>query len=125
MTKQEMYQSTIENTIQFGGTNSLLKLKVETVHFDFIFERQEDNTFRLTSTKAVIRTLGKVTKVPLKDGDTWEEAHERTRQHWSKYFKSYRQQLVPTQEQRVKAMVRTKRYRSNKRQANKDFLTQG
>lgn len=125
MTKQEMYQSTIENTKIFGETNGLLKLKVETAHFDFIFERQEDNTFQLVSTKAVIRVLGKVTKVPLTQGDTWEQAHERVRQHWSEYFKTYRQQLVPTEDQRTKARVRAKRYQANRRAETRDFLTKG
>ena len=125
MTKQEIYQQTVEAIKQFGEEHGLLRLKVETAHFDFIFERDEDNTFRLVSTKAVIRAVGKVTKVPLTGEDTYEAAYERTRQHWSDYFKRYRQGLEPNDETRANNRVRAKRYRSNKKTEERDFLERG
>lgn len=128
MTKQEMYKQTIENTKQFGETNGILRLKVETAHFDFIFERSEDNSFELVSTKAVIRAVGKVTKVPLGDDrehQSYETAYDHARQHWSDYFKQYRQGLETTEATLAEARVRGKRHRSNKRAEEQDFLTRG
>lgn len=122
MTKLEMYEQVIENTKQFGDLNGILRLKAETGHFDFIFELDDNNSFQLVSTKAVIRVLGKVTKVTLQGEDTWEAAFERTRQHWSDYFKSYRDGLAPTDESRAKSRVRGKRHRSNQKGKEQDFL---
>lgn len=127
MNKLEMYETTIENAILFGEENALLRLKVETAHFDFVFERDEEtNDFVLVQTKAVIRALGKVTKVVLNDTDTYEAAYERTRQHWSDYFKRYREQ-TPEQRERAKtqARLRAKRYRQNKRAEEDAFLRRG
>ncbi|MCB1109301.1 MAG: hypothetical protein KDK44_06555 [Chlamydiia bacterium] len=125
MNKLEMYQQTIENTKHFGEENGLLRLKVETAHFEFVFERADDNSFELVSTKAVIRVLGKVTKVKLTGSDTYEAAYERVRQHWSDYFKSYRQGATPTEASRAKARVRARRHYSNKRAEERDFLERG
>lgn len=125
MTKQEMYQPTIDAIKTFGEENGLLRLKVETYHFDFVFELSDNSNFHLVSTKAVIRVLGKVTKVALTDGDTWEQAYERTRQYWSDYFRRYRQGLEPSDESKAKARVRAKRHYSNKRAEEQDFLTRG
>ena len=117
-----MYEQTIENIKQFGNENQLLRLKVETLHFDFVFERDEDDEFKLTQTKAVIRVLGKTTKVVLNGEDTWEQAYERTRQHWSDYFKSYREGTARTDETRSKDRVRAKRHYSNKKTKEHEFL---
>ena len=125
MNQLEIYQPTIESIKQFGEEHGLLKLKVETVHFDFVFERGEDNSFQLVSTKAVIRALGKVSKVKLVGDDTYEAAYERTRQYWSEYFKAYRDGQTPTEASRARARVRARRYRSNKRAEERDFLERG
>lgn len=128
MTKIDAYKQMIEDTKQFGREAGVLKLKMETVHFDFVFELGEDGEFALTSTKAVIRTLGKVTKVKLEGDDTYEAAYERTRRYWSEYFKRYRDKaMTPEQRERTKtkSRVRAKRYRSNKKAEERAFLERG
>lgn len=125
MTKLEIYQPTIEAITNFGEEHGLLRLKVETAHFDFVFERGADNTFQLVTIKAVIRAVGKVTKVRLQGDDTYEAAYERVRQHWSDYFKRYRQGLPSDDTSKAKDRVRAKRYRSNKKAEEQDFLRRG
>lgn len=126
MTKAEMYQPVIEKIAEMGKDLGLLRLKVETAHFDFVFELDSaDNEFKLMSTKAVIRAVGKVTKVKLESGDTWEQAYERVREHWSNYFKEYRSKAKPDDASRAKDRVRAKRYRSNKAAEEAAFLERG
>lgn len=93
MTILEMYQPTIEAALQFGKDNGLNRLKIETAHFDFDFKLTQDNTFSLVSTKAVVKAIGKTSKVPIGEGtpyQTYEQAYEATKKHWQQYFKAYR-----------------------------------
>lgn len=119
MTKLEMYENIINNTIVFGNTNQLLRIKIETLDFDFDFRRDDDGSFQLVGTKAVVRVLGKTTKVPLGEThahQTHESAYEATRQHWSDYFKDYRDTYVKTATTKRGDKRRQKRYREQRRE---------
>ena len=97
---------------------SLERLRVSTINFDRDYRRGEDGSFSLVSEKAVIRVLGKETKVAIGEGtkfSTYEAAFEATKKYWSEYYKNIRSKRSPAQQQAE--AKRQKRYREDRKRA--------
>ena len=117
MNEQELHEQ-FENDIQaFALKYSLTRLKVSTYNFDRDYKLGDDGTLHLVQTKAVIRVLGKTTKVPIGDTEqykTYEEAFEVTKKYWSEYYKNIRAKRSP--EQLKAEALRQKRYRERRKE---------
>lgn len=101
---------------------SLERFKIYTPNFDLDYKRNKQGEFILVSEKAVIRTLGKVTKVPIgvnEEFHTFEEAEKATKKYWSEYYKKIR--ATRTDKQRIAEARRQKRYRE-KRKAETEII---
>lgn len=87
-------KSELEFVEQFANQLSLSRVKTEGLFFDKDFVRQEtDGKMQLVSTKAVVVTHGKTTKVRIGEGEkyaTYEDAVAAVKKHWSEYFKARR-----------------------------------
>ncbi len=95
---------------------SVSRVKLSTPHFDREFRRGVDGNLQLVSTKAVIRVLGKTSKVPIGEGEqfsTYEEAFEATKKYWSEYYRDIRANRSP--EQIAAEQKRQKRYRDRRK----------
>lgn len=93
MNEKEAFTDMEQDILKFANQYSVERLKISTPNFDREFRRGVDGSFRLVSTKAVIRVLGKTTKVPIGKGEThqtYESAFEATKAHWSEYYKQVR-----------------------------------
>lgn len=116
MNEHDAYKQMEHEIINLANQYSITRLKVSTLNFDREYRRGVDGSFMLVSTKAVIRVLGKTTKVPIGDGceyATYEEAHAATKKYWSEYYKGIRAKRSPAQ-QRAEAL-RQKRYRERRK----------
>lgn len=113
-----MYAELEKNIFELALKYSLTRLKVSTINFDREYRRGVDGEFKLVSTKAIVRALGKITKVPIGDDQeykTFEEAEEAVKKYWSEYYKKIRANRSPAQ---LKAEARRqKRYRERRKQA--------
>ncbi|CAN5616727.1 hypothetical protein BH23PAT2_BH23PAT2_08220 [soil metagenome] len=125
MDEEKIYEQMEQDIIAFANKYSLKRLKLSTVNFDREYRRGVDGNFNLVSTKAVIRVLGKKTKVPLgvdEAHQTFGQAFEATRQYWSEYYKEVRANRSPAQ---LKAEARRqKRYREQRKQDEMDLKRQ-
>lgn len=98
------------------------RIKISTPNFDLDYRLSDDGGIKLVSEKAVIRTLGKVTKVAIGVGQkyaTFEEAEKAIKKYWSEYYKKVRSKR--TDEMRAAEAKRQKRYR-DKRKAEEERL---
>lgn len=106
----------------FADKYSVSRIKFSTVNFDLDYQRDDDGKLCLKTEKAVIRTLGKVTKVPIGEGEefaTFEEAEEATKKRWQEYYKEVRARRSD-KERRAEAL-RQKRYRERKKTRDHEF----
>jgi hypothetical protein len=111
-----------QDLLAFADKYSVSRVKFSTVNFDLDYERDDDGALRLKTEKAVIRTLGKVTKVPIGEGEefsTYEEAEEATKKRWQEYYKKVRAKRSE-KEKRAEAL-RQKRYRERRKAAAHEF----
>lgn len=111
-----------QDLLHFANKHSLSRVKFSSVHFDLDYQRNSDNQLYLHTEKAVIRTLGKVTKVPIGENEqykTFEEAEEATKKYWQEYYKNVRAKRSET-ERRAEAR-RQKRYRERKKAEDEEF----
>lgn len=95
---------------------SMTRIKLTTLNFDREFRQGVDGNLQLVSSKAIVRVLGKTTKVPIGEGEdfsTFEDAFEATKKHWSEYYKTIRANRTP--EQLRAEQKRQKRYRLKRR----------
>lgn len=95
---------------------SISRIKLTTLNFDREFRQGVDGNLQLVSSKAIIRVLGKTTKVPIGGGaefSTFEEAFEATKKYWSEYYKRIRANRTP--EQLRAEAKRQKRYRERRK----------
>lgn len=96
-----LYQNIERDVTALADTYSAEKLRINTLDFDFIFERSvKDNQFYLVTTKAVIRVMGKTTKVAIGANETYktyDEAWEATKKYWSEYYRDVRTSRTPAQ----------------------------
>lgn len=104
---------------------SIDRLKVSTINFDRDFKRGQDGNFRLVTIKAIIRVLGKTTKVPIGEDEAhqdYESAYEATKKHWSEYYKEVRSKRSPA-ERKAEAQ-RQKLYRERRRERKTELKRQ-
>ena len=106
----------------FADKYSVSRIKFSTINFDLDYQRDDDGKLRLKTEKAVIRTLGKVTKVPIGEGEefaTFEEAEEATKKRWQEYYREVRAKRSD-KERRAEAL-RQKRYRERRKSHDEEF----
>jgi hypothetical protein len=116
MNEAEQFEKFESELTTFANQHSVTRMKISTINFDREYRRGEDGQFLLVSTKAIIRVLGKVSKVPIGEGcefSTYEEAFEATKKYWSEYYKEIRASRSPTQIAAEKK--RQKRYREGRK----------
>lgn len=106
----------------FADRFSITRIKFSTINFDLDYHRNPWGELYLHSEKAVIRTLGKVTKVPIGDNEkfsTFEEAEEATKKYWQEYYRQVRAKRSPAERQAE--AKRQKRYRERKKAHDHEF----
>lgn len=116
MSPEEQFKKFESELTAFTNQHSVTRLKISTLNFDREYRRGVDGDFLLVSIKAIIRVLGKVTKVPIGEGEqfsTYEEAFEATKKHWSEYYRDIRAKRSP--EQIAAEQKRQKRYRERRK----------
>lgn len=115
-TMTDDYEKMLPELQALATRYSISRIKLSTLNFDREFKLSLDGELLLVSTKAVIRVLGKTTKVPI-GGDsefsTFEEAFEATKNKWSEYYREIRANRTP--EQLKAESKRQKRYRDKRR----------
>lgn len=125
MNQIEQFQKFESELTAFANQHSVTRLKVSTLNFDREYRRGVDGNLQLVSTKAVIRVLGKVTKVPIGEGEqfsTYEQAFEATKNYWSEYYREIRANRTP--EQLKAESKRQKRYRDKRRNRDTELKRQ-
>lgn len=125
MKENNLQEQLEQEIIALANKYSIERLKISTVNFDREYRRSVDGSFRLVLTKAVIRALGKVTKVPIGDDQeckTYEEAETLVKKKWSEYYKAIRANR--TDAEKRKAARRQKQYRERRRQNEIDLKRQ-
>ncbi len=116
MNEKEIYEKFEEEVVALANKYSMTRLKISTTNFDRDYRRGVDGSFNLVSCKAVIRVLGKTSKVPIGEAEafsTYEEAFEATKKYWSEYYKGIRAKRTP--EQLARDAKRQKRYRERRK----------
>lgn len=111
-----------QDLLAFANKHSLLRVKVSTIHFDLDYKRNDDGEFFLDTEKAVIRTLGKVTKVPIGANEkyqTYEQAEEATKKYWQEYYRKVR--ASRSEQERRNEAKRQARYRQRKKADEEAF----
>lgn len=118
MNEADTYAELEKELLVFANKYSLTRLKLSTINFDREYRRGVDGNLQLVSTKAVIRVLGKTTKVPIGEGEefsTFEAAFDATKKHWSEYYKNVRAKR--SDQERLAEAKRQKRYREKRKTA--------
>lgn len=98
--------------LAFAQRNSLERVKITSQNFDLDYKRDKAGRLILMSEKAIIRSMGKVSKVPIGVGQeyaTFEDAEKAVKKYWSEYYKKVRSKR--TDKQRAAEARRQKRYR--------------
>lgn len=116
MNEKQLREQFQADLTAFANRWSLTRVKTESINFDRDFQRGQDNQFHLKSEKAVIRALGKLSKVPIGEGrefKTFEEAEAAMREKWSQYFKERR--VKRSENEKRGEQRRQKRYRDKKK----------
>lgn len=114
-----------QDLLEFADRYSVSRIKFSTINFDLDYHRRDDGQLYLKTEKAVIRTLGKVTKVPLGDDHqhkTFEEAEEATKKYWQEYYRQVRARR--SDQERQAEAKRQKRYRERKKAETIEFKRQ-
>ena len=122
MNELEAYDKLEQEFLALGKKYSLTRLRISTVNFDRDFKLGQDGEFNLVQTKAIIRVLGKTTKVPIGEGQehkTFEEAFAATKKYWSEYYRDIRANRSPEQ---LKAEARRQKKYREKRKARETQL---
>ena len=125
MNEIDAYKQLEQELVAFANKYSVTRLKFSTLNFDREYRRGVEGDFILVSSKAVIRVLGKTTKVPIGaelEHTTYESAFEATKKYWSEYYKGIRSNRSDKQK-RAEAK-RQKRYRERRRQNETDLKRQ-
>lgn len=116
MNQEEQFKKFESELTAFANQHSVTRIKISTVNFDREYRRGVAGDFFLVSTKAIIRTLGHVTKVPIGEGcefSTYEEAEKATKEYWAEYYRNIRANRSP--EQIAAELKRQKRYRERRK----------
>lgn len=116
MTEDDAYKQFETELEAFATKFSVTRIKISTINFDREYRRGVDGNFQLVSTKAIIRVLGKTTKVPIGDDQehkTYEEAFEATKKYWSEYYRDIRAKRSDAE--RIAEAKRQKQYRERRK----------
>lgn len=108
--------------LEIANRYSITRFKISTINFDLDYQRNDDGNLYLISEKAIIRVLGKVTKVPIGENEefsTYEAAFEATKLYWSEYYKKVR--ASRSDKERVAEAKRQKRYREKRKAEAEEF----
>lgn len=119
MDENEAYKQLEQEIFALATKYSLTRLRISTINFDRDFRRGVDGTFNLVQVKAIIRVLGKTTKVPIGEGEqfsTYEEALEATKKYWSEYYKQIRAKR--SDQEKLAEARRQKRYRERRKKTD-------
>lgn len=125
MTEAEIYKQFEKEVFELADKYSILRFKISTLNFDRDYRRGADGNFHLVSTKAIIRVLGKTSKVPIGEGQafsTYEEAFEATQKKWSEYYRRVRANRTP--EELAEEARRQRRYRERRKGQGQQFERQ-
>lgn len=125
MNEAETYAQMEQEIFALANKYSATRVQISTLNFDRDFKRGQDNQFHLVSTKAIIRALGKTTKVPIGEGQkfsTFEEAEKATKEHWSEYYKKIRAKR--SDQERIAEAKRQKRYRERRKRTETQLKRQ-
>ena len=125
MDENEIYKQMQQDIFELAHKYSATRIQISTPNFDRDFKLGQDDQLHLVSTKAVIRVLGKTTKVPIGDGlafSTFEEAFEATKKRWSEYYRGVRAKRSDAE--RAREAKRQKRYREQRKQNEIDLKRQ-
>lgn len=102
--------------VAFALKHSLERIKTESPNFIREYRRGRGGDLYLVTEKAVIKALGKVSKVKIGEGEkyqTYAEAEKAVREYWSNYFKERRNRR--TDAEKAGEQRRQKRYREKKK----------
>ena len=116
--KNEMGQ----DILTLANKYSADRIKISTMDFERDYQRGQDGNLYLVSEKAVIRTLGKLTKVPIGENQTYktfEDAEKATKKYWQGYYKKVR--LARSDKDKLAEARRQKRYRAKRQQEKSEF----
>lgn len=116
MNEDDLYKQMETELFALADKYSVTRLKLSTINFDRDYRRGVDGNLRLVQTKAIIRVLGKTTKVPIGEGEefsTYEAAFEATKKHWSEYYRDIRAKR--SEAERIAEAKRQKRYRERRK----------
>ena len=119
------YEKMLPELQELARRYSISRVKLSTLNFDREFKLGQDGNLQLVSTKAVIRVLGKTSKVPIGDGEefsTYEDVFEATKKKWSEYYKTIRANRSPA-ELALEAK-RQKRYRERRKHRETELKRQ-
>jgi hypothetical protein len=111
-----------QDILALANKYSADRIKIITLNFDRDYRRGKDHQLYLVSEKAIVRVLGKVTKVPLGENEkfsTYEEAFEATKNYWQEYYKNVRAKR--SDREKLAEARRQKRYRERRKEQNKEF----
>lgn len=111
-----------QDITSFMNRQAATRLKISTPNFDRDYRRNSDGNIQLVSEKAVIRTLGKVTKVPIGEHEqhkTFEDAEKATKKHWQEYYKKVR--AARSDAQKLAEARRQQRYRERRKATEAEF----
>jgi len=125
MNEDDTYKEFEDALATLAAKYSITRLKLSTINFDREYRRGVDGKFNLVSTKAVIRVLGKTTKVPIGDGcefSTYEAAFDATKKYWSEYYRGVRAKR--SELERIEEAKRQKRYREKRKKQETDLKRQ-
>lgn len=125
MMPSEAYEGLVAEATAFADKWSAIRVRVNTLDFDYDFKRDEQGVLQLVGLKAVIRVLGRTVKEPIgqdKTYKTYDEAYEATKKHWSEYYRQVRQNRSPA-ERRAEAK-RQRAYRERRQQAETEASRQ-
>jgi hypothetical protein len=109
----------------FATRHSANRLKISTYSFDRDYKCDYDGQLQLVSEKAIIRSLGKVTKVPIGENEkfsTYQEAEQATKKYWQEYYKNIRGNRSDAQ--KLAEGRRQKRYREKRKADASEFESQ-
>lgn len=125
MDEKKIYEQFEKELVAFADKYSMTRIKISTTNFDRDYRRGADGKIHLISTKATIRVLGKVSKVPIGEGEAYsnyEEAYQATRKYWSEYYRDIRANRSP--EQLAAEARRQKRYREQRKRSDQTMKRQ-
>lgn len=104
---------------ELANTLGLDRVKTGGAYFDRDYVRGSDGAMRLKTEKAVVRALGKTTKVTLKEGQDYETVAAEVTEKWREYFKVKRQ--VYKERARLPSRQRQQAKRDREKQAETEF----